>query len=329
MYPMITPKTTELGGEFADSDVILIKDHMPLEGDPSTNSIIDLFNQAGIDYRSKFFVSGDYMYFEDFKGQIIYVNSFLINEAQHFLEALPNWTTIPDYEVTHKLSTMMNKARINREILSVILGNLFNTQDIRHTCAERPGEFVSEHFLDTKYEFDTNLTLPLRWVGPTGQYRHGDPNYGNNIPLFRDTLFDQLFKHSAVSLITEPVYYEKGFMMTEKSIMPVYAGHFMIWVGGWRSADSAKDLGYDVFDDIIDHSYQYIENPTERCVEAVLLNMELLNDVRLQQELRKKMVDRLNQNLTLVRDIDQIKKNIATEINDPLLYDRYQGVGNF
>lgn len=328
MYPIILPGTRELGPEFADSDIIMIRDHMPLEAGPSANSIIDLFNDAGLDYRDRIFITDSYMCFDDFEGQIVYLNNFLIKETQLFVEALPNWSTIPEYDVTYKLSTMMNKARINREILSVVLANLFNEQDILYTCAEKPGEFVGEYFLGTKYKFNTDLTLSQRWLGETERYRHGEDFYGDNVRTFRDILFEQLYKHSAVTLITEPLYYEKGFMMTEKSIMAIYSGHFMIWVGGWRSAETAKKMGFDVFEDIIDHSYQYLEDPAERCVEAVLRNMELLNDVKLQQELRGKMSVRLNQNLSLIRDIDLIKK-ITAELNDFDLYEKYSTVGNF
>ena len=322
MYPIINPDTAKLGPEFSESDIILLKDHMPSEGDPSGNSIIDLFNDAGINYRDKIFLADHYMYFEDFEGQIIYLNKFFIGETIEFLRKFPNWSTIPNYEITHKLSTMMNKPRVNREILSVVLANLFNEQDILHTCAERPDEFVRSYFQGTKYKFNTDLTLPQRWIGKTGMHRYDEKSYGDNAKIFSDMLFEKLYKHSAVTLVTEPLYYEKGFIITEKTIMPIYSGHFMIWVGGWGSAETAKKIGLDIFEDIIDHSYQYLEDPAERCVEAVLRNMVLLNDIKLQQELRDKMSDRLNQNLSMIRNIDLIKRITATEMNDPALYKR-------
>ena len=96
----------------------------------------------------------------------------------------------------------------------------------------------------------------------------------------------------------------------------------MIWVGGWRSAESAKKLGLDIFDDIIDHSYQYIEHHTKRCVEAILRNLNLINDIELQEQLRNKYQDRLNHNLKIVRDINQLRETTIKQFNDVDLYNK-------
>ena len=91
-------------------------------------------------------------------------------------------------------------------------------------------------------------------------------------------------------------------MFTEKTMMSIYSGHFLIWPGMHKAAETFKKLGFDVFDDIIDHSYQYIEHPGKRIVEAFLRNFEFLNDIKLQASYRHKFKDRLNHNLNLARD---------------------------
>ena len=66
----------------------------------------------------------------------------------------------------------------------------------------------------------------------------------------------------------------------------------------------------EIFDDIIDHSYQYIEHPGKRVVEAFLLNQDLLRDIKKQQKLRELHKDRLNSNLEFIRNVSAVKQAI-------------------
>jgi hypothetical protein len=76
-----------------------------------------------------------------------------------------------------------------------------------------------------------------------------------------------------------------------------------------------KSLGFDVFDDIIDHSYQYMPDPLDRCYYAVKLNLELLQNFDLARSLIEKNQLRLEHNLNLLKEnvfltdcIDKVKK---------------------
>jgi hypothetical protein len=97
-----------------------------------------------------------------------------------------------------------------------------------------------------------------------------------NATTYNRLLKSPVFEATSVSLITEPAFHERETIITEKTLMAIWAGTMPIWVGGWRCADTMRDFGFDVFDDMIDHRYQDLVDPGERCRQAILLNMHLL-----------------------------------------------------
>jgi hypothetical protein len=123
-------------------------------------------------------------------------------------------------------------------------------------------------------------------------------------------MYNKLYQNAVTSLVTEPIFFEKGNSITEKTLMSIYSGHFIIWPGGYKIADTLKKIGMDVFDDIIDHSYQYIEHPGKRVIEAFLRNLNFLNDIALQKEQHHLCLDRLNKNLQLFRNIPELNARI-------------------
>lgn len=123
-------------------------------------------------------------------------------------------------------------------------------------------------------------------------FRNG--SYPNAL-TYQLLLQKNVFEPTAVSLITEPCYYERETIITEKTIMAIYGGTVPIWVGGWRIPDYMRQIGFDVFDDVVDHSYQNLNDPAERCRRAVVDNLHLL------QEPIEIDHSRLHHNLDLVK----------------------------
>ena len=78
--------------------------------------------------------------------------------------------------------------------------------------------------------------------------------------------------------------------------MAIYGGTIPIYIGGWRCADSLKLLGFDVFDDIVDHSYETLEDPWERIEKAFYLNKDLLENFTMTNSI----LARLQHNLDLL-----------------------------
>lgn len=113
---------------------------------------------------------------------------------------------------------------------------------------------------------------------------------------------DLLFNQSAVSLISEPNGDHTASIFTEKTIFAIMGLTFPIFVGGYGNADYLKQVGLDTFDDIIDHSYQFLPTLSERCFYAFKNNMHILADLNLAKQLRQTHLDRLLKNRDLLYD---------------------------
>ena len=112
---------------------------------------------------------------------------------------------------------------------------------------------------------------------------------------------------SAVSLITEsecsyPEVWAVGFSW--KTIFSVLAHTVPIWLGGRGAADQWRSMGFDVFDDIVNHDYQYAPTLFQRCWQAVNLNRELLQDKAQLSKLKLQLAPRFKYNhLLLYQDV--------------------------
>lgn len=111
-----------------------------------------------------------------------------------------------------------------------------------------------------------------------------------------------IFLNSAVSLITESISYDPAMVFTEKTLYATAGLTFPIWVGGYKQAQNWQKLGFDTFDDVIDHSYQHYDTIIERCYYAIKNNLKILQDVEHASQLRNAHMARLKANDALLRN---------------------------
>lgn len=331
--PKITPYCGEYYNKWVGCDkkflkkskYIYLHDHMPASHDfkicfndnieYSKNSYTELLISLDINPDDKIFITDDYTKFDTLKQVLVDIenNNFLFN-AEEFLKKFPDTNFIPPKRVPEKkLTFMSNKPRPNRMLASRVISNLFNTDSVAYTYIKNDTDSLisDELLLNTNYAFK-NKSLNQYWIQTTDfekLYEHGII-YSDNASVF-SSIKDQLYYKSTTSTILEPAYFELGNMFTEKTIMSIYSGHFLIWPGMYKSAETFKNMGFDIFEDIIDHSYQYLEHPGERVVEAFSRNIDFLNDIDLQNKYREQMLDRLNHNLQLIRNPEILKQNIV------------------
>jgi hypothetical protein len=110
-----------------------------------------------------------------------------------------------------------------------------------------------------------------------------------------------MFEGSAVSLITESTSYDPSMVFTEKTLYATIGLTFPIWVGGYHQAQNWQKLGFDTFNDVIDHSYQHYDTLIERCYYAIKNNLKILQDVEYASQLRNTHMARLQANDVLLR----------------------------
>jgi hypothetical protein len=194
---------------------------------------------------------------------LVFFPSFMARECNEFQQQgiVPDWS-----RKTKTFNFMINKPRPHRELLLRLIKE-FGLDNFSHSLAWRSNPV--NDIAVTGYTIGTEAVMD-RGV------RNGSIR---NARTYQELLQKRVFEPSCVSLITEPAYYERETIVTEKTIMAMYAGTFPIWVGGWRIPDYLASKGFDVFADIIDHSYQDLPDPETRCRRALELNIDLLNDL--------------------------------------------------
>lgn len=87
-----------------------------------------------------------------------------------------------------------------------------------------------------------------------------------------------VYKSIAVEVITGTMFFEKTPVLSEKEMQSIYAKNFPIYMNGVGMAREMKNLfDVDIFEDIIDHSYDEIEDHFERLAAAIDRNQHLLD----------------------------------------------------
>jgi len=99
--------------------------------------------------------------------------------------------------------------------------------------------------------------------------------YINNYENFKKLY--KLYTNSFVEIISETSYTSYG-TMAEKYINSVYACNFPILVASRGSVKYLRDLGFDMFDDTVNHSYDEIESPCLRMETAIQQNIHLFSN---------------------------------------------------
>lgn len=104
---------------------------------------------------------------------------------------------------------------------------------------------------------------------------HGSEN--NNACNFKYVLSD-MYRNSFVEIVSETTFASPAYMITEKTLNSVYGCNFPILLSGVGAIAHLREIGFDVFDDIVDHSYDNMVDPIDRVVAAFELNKRLLTD---------------------------------------------------
>ena len=86
---------------------------------------------------------------------------------------------------------------------------------------------------------------------------------------FSSLIPTEIYKNSHFSIVAETTVDGNRYAITEKTGKVLTAGRLTVWVAVWQFVDHLRSLGFDVFDDVIDHSYDNIKNSNERISAAV------------------------------------------------------------
>lgn len=108
----------------------------------------------------------------------------------------------------------------------------------------------------------------------------------------------RLYTDSFVEIISESEF--DGYpVITEKYLNSVYGRNFPIAIAAPGYIKCLRSVGFDVFDDIVDHGYDLITDPADRLQYAIDKNTHLFQDST--KQLWRDNLSRFNKNIAFAR----------------------------
>jgi hypothetical protein len=170
--------------------------------------------------------------------------------------------------------------------------------DVRGKFTEIYESQLTDYKFLAEYVYDTNATS------------------GGNVINFNDKLSHH-YKHTFIDVITESTCIETSLNLTEKYINSIFGCAFPILIATHGSVGFIRSLGFDVFDDVINHSYDNEPNHFYRMKKAIDLNYDLLIDSKRIKELWSSRIDRFERNVNHYNNVLHEKefKRLTDEID--------------
>ena len=172
-----------------------------------------------------------------------------------------------------------------------------------------------------------------RAVNILQHWPNGVLSYGNDIPLdnwaydtYRGTENEDNFMRllpvyakCQVNIVTETQYDEPPGIVSEKTLMAMIAQQVPIVIGHQGIVQDCRELGFDMFDDLVDTSYDSMLNDI-RVEQAIMKNQDLIlgkiNLAPYQERLQKQRSFLLDEFVTgtqqrYIRDAEQLAKKLS------------------
>lgn len=118
----------------------------------------------------------------------------------------------------------------------------------------------------------------------------------DNISNFENNL-RPLYRKSFVEIVANRLFCEPAVNIDEKFIHTVYAKNFPILISSRGTADLYRRFGFDLFDDIVDHDYDIIDDPIDRLYTAIQSNQHLFTESKRTIEIWNQMQSRFDRNI--------------------------------
>lgn len=191
--------------------------------------------------------------------------------------------------------------------------------------------YLSYWKFNSRYEiFDIESSFPVLKNGfhKIKQGLEYEPRiyHHKSTPAMNHKNFDDflriLYQDSFVEIVNETLFMETSGIITEKFINSVYGFNFPIILGVPNTVAHLRNLGFDMFDDVIDHSYDTIIDPLPRLIQALSSNISLLQDSELAKNSWRTCQHRMKNNVELAKQLelaipDRVT-SVLTELNNKI-----------
>jgi len=128
------------------------------------------------------------------------------------------------------------------------------------------------------------------------------PDLDNNNVYNFDNNLRNYYRDTFVEIINETSFTEPCYLLTEKTLNSIYGCNFPILLSGQGAVNFLRSMGLDMFDDVIDHSYDQISDPIQRLYFAIERNKEILNNASFAKDLWLKNQDRFLKNIEFAQN---------------------------
>jgi len=174
-------------------------------------------------------------------------------------------------------------------------------------------------------DFRMKVVNYLKQVGSNYYITHGWNNNSFPDAKYKDYDFDNadnfikllpLYRGSNVNIVTETLYNESHGIISEKTLDAFVAMQLPIFVSYKGMVNDLRNYGFDVYDDVIDHSYDTMDNSV-RWKAAIDLNQHIINGDYDYESLLPRL--KQNQDYIINGYLNVLIENFLHQVNDTIL----------
>jgi hypothetical protein len=220
--------------------------------------------------------------------QAISFGDFMINHGQWFDRVK---SIVPTWQVDHKFLCLMRRPSPSRARLASKLLHNISSLKLSFGC-------MSESAVLTEYQsLIPGHDLPILIDGIVDRKSEYDEHDQTNA-VFHNCLFNIVVESSSQ---TDPGIWRSQFI-TEKTFKAFGLRQIPLWMAVPGLVAQVRALGFDLFDDLIDHNYDNISDESQRQEKLVEQITQLNQAYTLDQcqQLRNQLSSRLEQNFQLL-----------------------------
>lgn len=162
-------------------------------------------------------------------------------------------------------------------------------------------ESIPKKFLDDIKRGWARLQNGLHYVTKTTDM-NVNFNYTLDNAANYSSYLNEYYKSTVVEISTESIFFTRSIFATKKILNSIYGLNFPIIISSPGIVNYLSNHGFDVFDDIIAHSYDQEKNHTVRLFKAIDYNVDLLDDEKYARSIYKQHESRLLQNLMYAKN---------------------------
>lgn len=135
---------------------------------------------------------------------------------------------------------------------------------------------------------------------------------------------NNVYKNTFLEIVSETTFFEKCFLITEKTANCFLGYNFPIILNSKGSVNFLRNMGFDMFDDIVNHNYDNIDDPFDRLYHAIYDNKDLLLDSKKIKKLWCENIKRFEKNVNFLQNnmydfySNRFKKELITSLTNEI-----------